>query len=340
MASTGRSIDAFLSHNSVDKPLVKEIGRRLENKAGLRVWLDEWDLVPGEPWQEGLEKALNDSKCCVVFLGARGLGAWQNEEMRVALAERVAHGGLRVVPVLLPGAIRPQQESELPAFLRRLTWVRLAKDLKDEASLHRLVCGIGGVAPGRPAADAVEVCPYRGLEVFRPEDRRFFFGRDALVERLLDYLEGNRFLAVVGPSGSGKSSVVQAGLIPELEDGETLIEILTPQEHPLEELAFSLCRRFPQGGSPPPEEFLGRLRKSGEALHFIARELADATGAKRIFLVIDQFEELFTQTADDKERRRFVANLLGAVEGSGPTSIILTMRRFHMEEAERIRPLR
>ena len=65
MASAPRSFDAFLSHNSADKPPVKEIGRWLEDEAGLRVWLDEWKLVPGEPWQEGLEEALDDSKCCV-----------------------------------------------------------------------------------------------------------------------------------------------------------------------------------------------------------------------------------------------------------------------------------
>ncbi|MCP4664012.1 MAG: toll/interleukin-1 receptor domain-containing protein, partial [bacterium] len=108
--SASRSFDAFLSHNSADKPLVKQIGRWLADEAGLRVWLDEWNLIPGEPWQEGIEQALDASKCCVVFLGANGIGAWQNEEMRVALAERVAHGDLRVVPVLLPGADRPRKE--------------------------------------------------------------------------------------------------------------------------------------------------------------------------------------------------------------------------------------
>ncbi len=70
MANSAGSFDAFLSHNSADKPLVKEIGRWLEDEAGLKVWLDEWNLIPGEPWQEGLEEALDDSRCCVVFLGS------------------------------------------------------------------------------------------------------------------------------------------------------------------------------------------------------------------------------------------------------------------------------
>ncbi|MCP3956627.1 MAG: TIR domain-containing protein, partial [bacterium] len=326
MAGRSGAYDAFLSHNSADKPLVKEIGRWLEDEARLRVWLDEWNLVPGEPWQEELEKALDESKCCVVFLGASGLGAWQNEEMRAALDERVAHGMLRVVPVLLHGAHRPQKESELPPFLRRLTWVRFGQDWKDETALHRLRCGIRGIPPGSHGGDFVEVCPYRGLEVFRPEDQRFFFGRDALVERLLDHLERHRFLAVVGPSGSGKSSAVLAGLVPELEGGDTLVEVLTPRERPLEELAFALRRCFPKDQAPPIETLLGRLRTSSEALHLIARELAEAKAATRIFLVVDQFEEIFTQTADDDERWLFVTSLLGAMERSGPTSVILTMR--------------
>ncbi|MCP4548015.1 MAG: TIR domain-containing protein [bacterium] len=63
MASASRSFDAFLSYNSADKPLVKEIDRWLADEAGLRVWPDEWDLVPGEPWQEGLD--LYDRRCGV-----------------------------------------------------------------------------------------------------------------------------------------------------------------------------------------------------------------------------------------------------------------------------------
>jgi hypothetical protein len=67
-----RAYDAFLSHNSADKPLVKEIGRWLQDEARLRVWLDEWNLVPGDPWQEGIEDALDQSRSCVVA----SLDAW------------------------------------------------------------------------------------------------------------------------------------------------------------------------------------------------------------------------------------------------------------------------
>ena len=115
MTST-KIYDAFLSHNSPDKPAVEQIARWLEDKAGLKVWLDKWNLIPGDPWQEGIEDALDQSRCCVVFLGPNGLGPWQNEEMRAALDERVAQKTIRVVPVLLPGRDRSQIKKDIPRF--------------------------------------------------------------------------------------------------------------------------------------------------------------------------------------------------------------------------------
>jgi hypothetical protein len=179
-----KKYNAFLSHNSQDKPIVEQIAQWLEDESNLSVWLDKWNLVPGEPWQEEIEIALDDSQCCVVFLGPNGMGSWQNEEMRLALEKRVSNKTIRVVPVLLPGAKREEKESKLPGFLRRLTWVEFSSDWQEPETLRRLVCGIKGIAPGREAQELVaddthsDECPFRGLEVFREQDRHFFFGRD------------------------------------------------------------------------------------------------------------------------------------------------------------------
>jgi len=132
-----KKYNAFLSHNSQDKPIVEHIAQWLEDEANLSVWLDKWNLIPGEPWQEEIEIALDDSQCCVVFLGPDGMGGWQNEEMRLALGERVGKT-LRVVPVLLPGAKREEKESKLPGFLRRLTWVVFQENWQEEDALKRL----------------------------------------------------------------------------------------------------------------------------------------------------------------------------------------------------------
>jgi hypothetical protein len=78
--------DVFLSHNSQDKPAVELLARRLTDEAGLCPFLDKWHLVPGEPWQEALEEALDQSRTCAVFIGPRGISPWEHEEMRLALS--------------------------------------------------------------------------------------------------------------------------------------------------------------------------------------------------------------------------------------------------------------
>src|ERR1700732_3238479 len=82
----------FLSHSSTDKPAVEELARRLAGE-GLPAWLDKWNLIPGDPWQAALEKALAESETCAVFIGPSGFGPWQNEEMRAAIDQRVRDSG-------------------------------------------------------------------------------------------------------------------------------------------------------------------------------------------------------------------------------------------------------
>jgi hypothetical protein len=138
----------FLSHSSADKPAVEELARRFA-KEGIQAWLDKWHLIPGDPWQPALEKALAESRTCVVFVGPSGFGPWQNEEMRAAIDQRVRDSGrrFRVIPVLLPGAERAERSS-LPTFLAATTWVEFRDSLDDQDAFHRLVYGIRGLEPG------------------------------------------------------------------------------------------------------------------------------------------------------------------------------------------------
>ena len=149
----------FLSHNSRDKPAVEHIARLLTGRYGLRCWLDKWNLIPGEPWQEGLEKALDECQTVAVFVGPSAISPWENEEMRSALETRASDRDRRVVPVLLPGA-PDSQELKLPRFLSRLTWVDFrGGGLDDENALYRLYCGIQGIPPG--AAEGSQEGSYR-----------------------------------------------------------------------------------------------------------------------------------------------------------------------------------
>jgi len=125
--------DVFLSYNKADLAAVERLASQLA-KSGLKVWLDRWNLVPGDPWQDEIEEALDRSRTVAVFVGPAGIGGWHNEEMRSALETRVVDRNRRVIPVLLPGAVEPDKGG-LPRFLRRLHWVDFRNGLKDEAVL-------------------------------------------------------------------------------------------------------------------------------------------------------------------------------------------------------------
>ena len=152
MTDTIAQSDVFLSHNSADKPAVDSLAQRLLD-AGLQPWLDAWNLIPGDPWEEAIEQALDTCAACAVFLGPSGIGPWHNEEMRVALDRRARDRTrtFRVIPVLLPGA-DPADPTTLPRFLGRMTWVDFRGGLDDAEALRRLVAGIRGVAPGPGAS--------------------------------------------------------------------------------------------------------------------------------------------------------------------------------------------
>lgn len=170
---------------------------------GLKPFLDKWHLVPGEPWEEALEEALDRSKTCAVFLGPSKLGPWENEEMRVALDERVRNKSFRVIPVLLPGA-EPKDRKTLPRFLSRLTWVDFRAGLDDKDAFRRLVAGIRGLAPGRQPAFAQSDDPrILNLPFSRNE---FFTGRDDTLKDLHNsFNTGEMVQALNGIGGVGKT---------------------------------------------------------------------------------------------------------------------------------------
>ncbi len=168
---------------------------------------------------------------------------------------------------------------------------------------------------------AVDACPYRGLQVFDEEHAAFFFGRDEDVARLLEKLEGGGFLAVLGPSGSGKSSLVRAGLLPALRrdalagSASWTVRVLTPGAHPLTTLAAHLRQLFPH---ERVETTLDALRHDERTLRLaVARALADRPPDEQVVWVVDQFEETFTLCHDEDERRQFIANLLDAATVPG-----------------------
>ncbi len=132
--------DVFLCHNSFDKPEVKKIGEALKLR-GIRPWLDEWELRPGLPSQQTVQREIARIPSAAVFVGKSGIGPWQNMETDAFLAEFVWRG-CPVIPVLLRYApTRPP----LPPFLRNMTWVDFRS--QDPDPLNQLIWGITGKKP-------------------------------------------------------------------------------------------------------------------------------------------------------------------------------------------------
>ncbi len=175
--------------------------------------------------------------------------------------------------------------------------------------------------------------PFKGLRAFSEADADNFFGRETLVQQLLARLgEGgdlSRFLAVIGPSGSGKSSVVRAGLIPALRRGglpsseNWFIVDMLPGRHPFEELEASLLRVAVN----PPDHLLSQMKDGSRGLLRAVHRVLPKDPSVELVLVIDQFEEVFTLIEDENERALLLENLGAAVlDERSRLHVIITLR--------------
>ena len=249
---------------------------------------------------------------------------------RAARIGDAAHGG----QVLLSQTTRELVMHDLPKGLtiRDLGEHRL-KDLKFPTPIFQLI--IEGLPfdfpPVRTKFTGTEAptpgaSPFKGLRYFEEVDSNLFFGRELLTAKLLDRLHESRFLSVIiGASGSGKSSLVRAGLIPLIRNEQNKIwriHILTPTAYPLSALATELTRD--SESVTAAAILMDDLMQDPRSLSlFLARQ----NQKQLVLLVIDQFEELFTLCRDEFEREAFIDNLLTTLNQSNNTvTLVLTLR--------------
>lgn len=180
--------------------------------------------------------------------------------------------------------------------------------------------------------DADIVNPYKGLRAFQQADSHDFFGRDALISRILGRLveknDSANFLAVIGPSGSGKSSVIKAGVLPKIQQGildesKRWYNIeMVPGTHPLEELEVALLGIASQ--SMP--DLLSQLNENERGLIRVVKRLLPSE-ENHLIILIDQFEELFTLVSDEDQRQKFLDIIIATVaDARSRIKIIITMR--------------
>ncbi len=200
---------------------------------------------------------------------------------------------------------------------------------------------------------AIPACPYRGLFAFREQDAPYFFGREASTQQLVDAVRKKPLLAVVGSSGSGKSSVVFAGLVPRLRrEGNWLIVSFRPGNRPLRSLAAALMPLLEPHMSETDRlaeigKLAQQLQQGNIALQDVHERIKERNAATHLLLIADQFEELYTLCRETEVRQRFLDELLAAVEAQfiAPSvpdalsfNLVLTLRADFMGQALDYRP--
>lgn len=273
------SYDLFISYAEADQTWVEGYLLDVFQQAGVRHH-SEAAFALGKPRLIEFEQAIQHSRRILLVLSPAYLADNISEFVDLLAQSYGAEtNSWPVIPLIL-------HPVKLPLRLVMLTTLNAAEPARWPTAVERLCAELQRPVPG-PAPRPP--CPYPGMVPFSEADRERFFGRDREVQELVERLRLHPFLTVIGPSGSGKSSLVFAGLIPALRQsglfgpGEWLVQVVRPGESPLDALTGVL-----HGDPTDPDKTVSGL-------------LAARPNACQLLLVIDQFEELFTLARSDIE---------------------------------------
>ncbi|MDJ0805857.1 MAG: SUMF1/EgtB/PvdO family nonheme iron enzyme [Gammaproteobacteria bacterium] len=357
MPETRQTEPIFLSYSRTDHAAAIGLRHALE-QAGLQVFRDVDSIRVGDNWMESLQEALQNCSSFILLIGRDGVRRWVGAEVQVALSRNLsAHDDsqrLPLFPILLPDG-DPQS---LPPFLGLF---QLQSWRPEEDLPQSLIDAIRSRKELLDRGSYFEGCPYLGLSAFQQIDAELFFGRRRETLETLKTLgiqqnahpeqidsAGStfyRWLQIEGNSGAGKSSLVNAGMLPLIQQGALwsstgyenwrILGPLLPGERPLQRLAEVLEQAF----QPDPEQRdslqrLKRLEQDERALGFMLHDQKD--GDTAFLLVVDQFEELFT-FSDAEEKRRFDVELAYALQDKAcPLFLISTVRIDFLEGFEQL----
>jgi WD40 repeat protein len=300
--------DLFVSYADDDRAWVEGYLLDALNQASVR-YHSEAAFSLGVPRIIEFERAITQSQRTLVVLSPAYL---INRFSQFADLLAQTYGVETAIWPVIPLILRPVS---LPSRLSMLTALD-ATDPADWPTAVEQLCQtlqrpVPGPAPKPP-------CPYPGMVPFSEQDTRHFFGREREIAELRRRVRHQNYLFVIGPSGSGKSSLVFAGLVPELhrqQPGEWLVKMMRPGRAPLEGLA---------------QVFDGTTKPDAGYAERVSALLVEAPGARRLLLVVDQFEELFAQTPRP-DQAAFIAALT-ALRQIPNCMLVPTMRADFYED--------
>ena len=355
----------FLSYHSPDQALAQRLKAAIERRdQGARVFFAPTHLRAGGSWSEQLAQEIAEASAFILLVGAAGIGKWQVPEYDEALDKWVSSGRkFPLIVVLLEGQTAPG----LP-FLRQLHWI-VSPDPASESGLARLFEAAAG-GGGRPGELWRYTSPYRGLEAMEEKDSDYFFGRKRETVEVLSALAAapDRLPVLIGNSGVGKSSLVQAGVLAALQRRAWPEEAGAPNAWPA---AFGDSRQWCflslKPGTDPlkslVKSFLDtwqlaatdfeRIRQQNGFIELLRDgkatlgDLIDATERRRkeldqpkppaFFLYVDQGEELYVR-AEERQRRRF-SELLAQALPDPRLRAIMSMRSDFLGHLQNDTPL-
>lgn len=352
----------FLSYDRIDQKAASRLRTEFQ-KNGISVFEDMEFIRAGDNWVTHLEHALDNCGAFVALIGRNGIGSWAGAEFQVALSRHLSSLNdderLPIFPILLDDA----QPNLLPPFVSLFPFdywkstdplpKALIRDIKvRERRINN--------------RDVFDGCPFLGLNAFGKKDARLFFGRNQEILKALacigDQTRSNperiqqnssayytRWLQIEGNSGSGKSSLVNAGMLPMIERGALwartgfkywhILGPMMPGKNPVKKLAEILEATLVK--DPANRDYLNRLEflvKGSQALAMTIKNYSQPNTA--FLLIIDQFEELFT-IADDVERKMFDALLAKALEDHNcPFFLISTIRADYLDRFDYLSSLK
>ena len=325
---------------------------RTESTKG-RIFLNATESLTMGDLREGLKTSTERGLQLAFFNSCDGLGIAAELEslhipqvivMREPVPDRVAHQFLKYFFQEFTGG----KSLYKSVNIARKKLQGLEKDCPCASWLPVIVQNLLEIPPTWQSLGAISNCPYQGLAAFQPEDAANFYGRETVTQELLTAVNHQSFVAVVGASGSGKSSVVFAGLIPQLKQDKVKnwqIISFRPGNNPFESLAIALVSIFNdvesqtltlrsrgEGGEDQNQQRLSELevevelQGSESALQNLLESIAARNPLSNIVIIADQFEEVYTSFENSENRKVFLDNLLNAVNYVPNFTMIITLR--------------
>lgn len=349
-----RDLDAPLWEKQWDILFFAGHGKTESDGSIGKIQINSKDTLTIDEIKNHLKRAINNGLKLAIFNACDGLGiAYQ-----LAEGEDLHLPQVIVMREILPVALAPKfLQYFLEAYTHGLSLSTALRDSRKQlqilekdfpcASWLPVLCQNPAEIPLRWHDLVIPPNPYQGLSAFQEKDAALFFGRETFTNQLVKVVETKKLVAVIGASGSGKSSVVLAGLIPSLrQQGNWLIANLRPESTPFENLAKALLspvaqleRGESEGVAEVNADEINQLATDLQEGKRTLSDLVKSIGSSRRFLlVIDQFEEIYTYP--NQKSRQFLDVFLDAVQNFSAFRLVITLRADFLGQAIEYNPFR